>query len=69
MHPTPSFFSLAKIIRIVEAALATHAAQELALKALWAAVLDSEDLLPHILGAIDVHRLAVPLTCRLWRTI
>jgi hypothetical protein len=55
--------------RIVEAALATHAAQELALKALWAAVLESEDLLPHILGAIDVHRLAVPLTCRLWRTI
>ena len=55
--------------RIVEAALAAHAAQELALKALWAAVLESEDLLPHVLGALDVHRLAVPLTCRLWRTI
>ena len=55
--------------RIVEAALAAHAAQELALKASWAAVLESEDLLPHVLGALDVHRLAVPLTCRLWRTI
>ncbi len=53
--------------RIIEAALAKHAAQELALKALWAAVLESEDLLPHVLGALDVHRLAVPLTCRpLW---
>jgi len=55
--------------RIVEAALATHAAQELALKALWAAVLESEDLLPHVLGALDVHRIAVPSTCRLWRTM
>ena len=50
--------------RIVEAALAAHAAQDLALKALWAAVLESEDLLRHVLGALDVHRLAVPLTCR-----
>ena len=55
--------------RIVEAALAAHAAQELALKALWAAVLESEDLLPHVLGALDVHRIAVPVTCRLWHLI
>ena len=41
--------------RIVEAALAAHAAQDLALKALWAAVLESEDLLSHVLGALDVH--------------
>ena len=37
-------------MRIVEAALATHAAQVPALKSLWAAVLESEDLLPHVLG-------------------
>ena len=55
--------------RIVEAALATHAAQVPALKALWAAVLESEDLLPHVLGALNMHWLAVPLTCRLWRSI
>ena len=46
--------------RIVEAALATHAAQEPALNALWAAVLESEDLLPHVLGALDVHRTPTP---------
>ena len=56
-------------MRIVEAALATHAAQVPALNSLWAAVLESEDLLPHVLGALDVHRKAVPVTCRLWRSI
>ena len=56
-------------MRIVEAALATHATQVPALKSLWAAVLESEDLLPHVLGVLDVHRIAVPVTCRLWRSI
>ena len=56
-------------MRIVEAALATHAAQVPALNSLWAAVLESEDLLPHVLGVLDVHRIAVPVTCRLWRSI
>ena len=55
--------------RIVQAALAAHAEHQVALQAVWAAVLASEDLLPYILGALHVHILAVPLTCRLWRSI
>ena len=55
--------------RIVQAALAAHAEHQVALQAVWAAVLASEDLLPYILGALNVHIMAVPLTCRLWRSI
>ena len=52
--------------RIVEAALATHAAQVPALKALWAAVLESEDLLPHVLGALHARYARMPTFVVTW---
>ena len=54
-------------LRLSRLELIGGSGRTLALKALWAPVLESEDFLPHVLGALDVHRTAVPLTCHLWR--